>query len=51
MVEIADFIEHMETGDTQLTLKLLEVLQDHFELEFDKVMHPENYMEEPDDEG
>jgi hypothetical protein len=50
MVEIAENIEHMEMGNTELTLSLLNVLQDHFELELDKAMHPENYYEEPDED-
>jgi len=49
VLEVADYIEHLETGNTELTLNILGVLEEHFRLELDKAIHPENYYEEPDE--
>lgn len=48
MLEIGKEIEDLR--DQKLSLDLLDVLLGRFELEFDKMMNPEDYLEPPADE-
>lgn len=44
MLERAGLIEMI--GDTKLTMELIDVLTNHFEEDYERALHPENYLEE-----